>query len=227
MCSHKTITAHALAYQFPSEYPRDMDTSTPALEELFLEAQAPPRVTDPTRGAAGRAAHIANALYEPPKYDPSHAIKKVRYSHDAMIDMIIEQPAVSQNSLAAVFGYTPSWVSQVMSSDAFRARLEARKDELVDPQLRLTLNEKFNALVTRSLDIIQSKMVHDSCDPEIAFRAMELGAKALGLGGNRTQVINIPSPDRLDRLAERLKGLMQPQQGNVYDVQAIEVSPAA
>ena len=57
--------------------------------------------------------------------------------------------------MAKAFGFTPAWVSIVVNSDAFQTRLAARKDELVDPTLRLTLNERFNALVVRSLDPAQ------------------------------------------------------------------------
>lgn len=189
----------------------------PSLDELFDQS-----LPATSRGAAGRAAHLAHAAYEPPKYEPGHAIKHLRYSHDAMIDLLIERPMISQNELAAIFGYTPGWTSQVMSSDAFKAKLEMRRDELVDPTLRMTLNEKFAAMVNRSIDVVQNKLADDHPDPEIALRAIELGAKAMGMGGNRAPTVVINDPDRLTKLADRLKGLMQPPQG-VYDVQAIEV----
>ena len=64
---------------------------------------------------------------------------KIRYSHDGMIDMIVAEPWISQNELALRFGYTASWVSTIMTSDAFKAKLELRKDEIVDPVLRMGL----------------------------------------------------------------------------------------
>jgi hypothetical protein len=38
-------------------------------------------------------------------------IQKVRYTHDAMIDLIIADPSIHQNHLAKIFGYTASFVS--------------------------------------------------------------------------------------------------------------------
>lgn len=178
------------------------------------------------RGAAGRAVHQAQARHEPVVYEPGHAIKKIRYSHDAMIDEMITNPSVSQNTLAALFGYTPGWVSQVMSSDAFANRLEQRKDELVDPQIRLTLNEKMKAMVSRSLDILQKRLENDNVDPEIAFRAAELGAKSLGLGAKAGPSF-VVIPDRHVRMAERITAMMQPQSNQgVLDVQTIEIADA-
>ena len=69
------------------------------------------------------------------------AIQRVKYTHDALIDMIIANPAVSQGQLATAFGYTQGWLSRVMNSDAFQARLAARKMEVVDPQLVLSIDE--------------------------------------------------------------------------------------
>ncbi len=141
---------------------------------------------------------------------PGQAIKHLRYTHDAVIDAIIENPSISQNNLAAIFGYTPGWISQVMSSDAFKNKLELRKEELVDPQIRLSLQERFNALVGRSLDVLQEKLMMPNPDPELALRAAALGAKALGLGAAQQQTIVVNQPsDRLERLADRLTGLLK------------------
>lgn len=200
-----------------------------ALEEIFSQTQARPGApTFGSRGAAGRAVHQANAAHNPVKYEPGKAIDKISYTHDAMIDAIIEQPRISEASLAAVFGYTPGWISQIISSDAFKARLEQRKDELVDPRLRMTLNEKFQALVNKSLDVLSEKLAMPSVDPELALQAAALGAKALGLGGNRAPVILQPSSDRLTLLAQRLEGLMPAAPyGEVLDVQAKQIRASA
>ncbi len=165
-------------------------------------------------------------------YQEGKAIAKVRYSHDAMIDMIVANPWVSQNHLAQVFGYTPAWVSLVMSSDAFKERLAARKAELVDPALVASIEERFRAMVTRSLEVLQEKLsAPASVVPDnLALRAVELGAKALGLGGNAPPPpVQVPS-DHLDKLAQRLVALQQRSvpSGVVYEVQVedAQVVPA-
>lgn len=157
------------------------------------------------------------------RYQEGRAIEKVRYSHDAMIDMIVANPWVSQNKLAEVFGYTPAWVSLVMSSNAFKERLAARKAELVDPTIVSSVEERFQAMVTRSLEVLQEKLSAPASvvPDQLALRAVELGAKALGLGGNAPPPpVQVPS-DHLDRLAQRLVALQQQTvpQGVVYEVQ--------
>lgn len=159
-------------------------------------------------------------------YQQGKAIQKVRYSHDGMIDLIVQDPSISQNKLAEVFGYTPAWVSLVMSSDAFKERLAARKEELIDPAIRASLDERFRAVVTRSLEVLQEKLAAPaSVVPDaLALRAAELGAKALGLGGNAPPQAPAVPTDHLDKLAQRLVNLqsrIQKPEGAVIDGEII------
>jgi hypothetical protein len=79
-------------------------------------------------------------------------IQKLNYSHEAMIDLIIANPKISQNAIAQRFGYTASWICQIMSSDVFQTKLEKRRAELVDPVVMASVRENFEALVMRSQD---------------------------------------------------------------------------
>jgi len=135
---------------------------------------------------------------------------KVRYTHDAMIDMIIANPGVSQNRLAIEFGYTPAWVSTIMSSDAFKARLANRREEIVDPALLMTVEEKFKAVTERSLAVLAEKLAQpvSQIPDNLALRAAELGAKAIGVGGHAPPPA-VPA-DYLATLAERLVQLRSP-----------------
>jgi len=187
-------------------------------------------IRQPDDSAEEVAAHVATrpAAY---KYQEGKAIAKVRYSHDGMIDLIVEDPSISQNRIAEIFGYTPAWVSLVMSSDAFKERLAARKAELVDPAIRATLEERFRSVVTRSLEVLADKLsAPSSVVPDaLALRAAELGAKALGLGGNAPPPPVAVPTDHLDKLASRLLALQSRTriQGDVTDGQIIEAQPVA
>lgn len=134
--------------------------------------------------------------------------KRVRYTHDAMIDVIIQNPAIAQGELAIWFGYTESWVSLIMSSDAFRARLEARREELVDPSIRLTIEERFRALATKSLEVLQKKLDNPNVSDQLALQAAALAAKSLGLGLPKNVAPPAPEPDRLERIGGRLLALL-------------------
>lgn len=156
-------------------------------------------------------------------YQEGKAVIKLRYTHDAMVDAIIANPAVSQNKLAQTFGYTPGWVSLVMSSDAFRERLHARKAELSDPTILATIEERFRALTTRSLEILSEKLAAPASvvDERLALRCAELGAKVLA-----PAAAPAPSaaPDHLGTLAARLM-MLQPRtiDAEVVEVPAVEI----
>lgn len=120
--------------------------------------------------------------------DGALAIQKVRYSHDAMIDLILANPAISQNQLAAHFGYTPGWVSQVMASDAWKARLEARRAEIVDPTLVAAVEERFEGLVRESQRIVMEKLQANPTG-DFALKVLEVSGKALGYGAGAKQQI--------------------------------------
>ena len=116
------------------------------------------------------------------------AIAKVSYSHDAMIDEIVANPQISQNELAQKFGYTAGWVSQVVNSDAFRERLAQRREDVVDPVLRMSLEERIRGAVDKSIQVILDKL-ENTPNINAAIRVLEHGSRALGYGA-RT---NVPS----------------------------------
>lgn len=115
------------------------------------------------------------------------AIEKVSYTHDAMIDLIIANPAISQAKLAAHFSYTQGWVSQIMSSDAFKVRLAARKGDLVDPTVVATVQERLEGLARQSLQVLQANL-DASPKADVALKALEISTRALGYGARDTNV---------------------------------------
>lgn len=112
------------------------------------------------------------------------AIAKVGYSHLGMIDMILANPGISQNRLADHFSVTPSWISQIISSDAFQIALANRRKEIVDPLLIATVEENFQALVSRSQDILMQKLNRspDQIPDQLALRTLEIAGRAAGYG---------------------------------------------
>lgn len=113
--------------------------------------------------------------------------KQVSYTHDAMIDLIIAHPMISQDEIARYFGYSVPWVSVIFNSDAFLARMAARKEELVDPTLVASLDERFRQMATVSMEIVLTKL-QTTKDSKLAMAALELSAKALGMGARQSNV---------------------------------------
>lgn len=119
----------------------------------------------------------------------ANAITRVSYSHDGMMDLILGNPQISQGAIAAHFGYTQAWVSRIMNSDAFQARLAERKGELIDPTIVASLDEKLRALASKSLDVVLEKLTVTG-NPDTALKALEVTTKALGYGA-RQQNLNV------------------------------------
>lgn len=115
------------------------------------------------------------------------AIARVKYTHDALIDAMIANPAAKQGQLAKLFGYTESWISRIVNSDAFQARLAARKADIVDPVLTMTIDEKLKGLASQSLDILAEKL-ELTRSPDLAYKAAELSLKAAGYGARQQNV---------------------------------------
>lgn len=158
---------------------------------------------------------------------PKPAVQKVSYTHDAMIDMIVANPGISQRELAEKFGYTAPWVCQVIASDSFQARMAARKEELVDPVIRATLEEKMKALVARSIDILMEKLDKPShtIQDGVVLKALELGAKGLGMGVKAPVVVAPASQDRLEQLGDNLVKLFRQKRGELYEGEAKDITP--
>lgn len=127
-------------------------------------------------------------------------IIKVGYTHDAMIDCIIANPSVTGMQLAATFGFTPAWISQVVSSDAFKARLAERKGDLVDPGIAATVEQRMEGILRQSMDVVAQKMIAGT-DGDFAMKGVEVMSKALGFGArdrqaavNASFVVVMPQP---------------------------------
>jgi hypothetical protein len=169
-----------------------------------------PAMVEPTAGATYTHAPTMGVL------------DKVNYSHKDMIDFIIANPRVTQNQLAARYGYTVSWVSNVMASDAWKSAMAARRSELVDPVLTATITERFEGITRLSLERLQQKLEAPQVSDQIVLKAVELGAKALGVGGNAPPPPPPPS-DHLAQLAQRLIALQsQVRQGVLPHAEVIE-----
>jgi len=126
-------------------------------------------------------------------HSAANTLGRVRYSHDAMIDIIIAKPSVSGIMLAKHFGYSQGWVSRILCSDAFQARLAERRSEIVDPTLVATFEERLKTMALQSMEIISEKLekrdgITGLGDVTTAFKALELGTKCLGYGARQTNV---------------------------------------
>lgn len=138
-----------------------------------------------------------------------HALKSLSYSHEAMINVLVENPWIQQNQLAVLFGRTPAWISTILQTDAFKAQLAKRQEEIIDPEMRASAKERFEAILHQSMRVLQEKLSKPAGEvpDNLALRAIELGAKGLGMGGFAATVQQppqAPAANHLETLASRL-----------------------
>jgi hypothetical protein len=134
--------------------------------------------------------------------ETKNGIAKVRYSHDAMIDVLLVNPTIKQNDLALIFDRTPTWISLVINSDAFQARLDERQREVIDPIIRNEVELRLKAAANASLDRILDKLTGPlPVTDDFLIQSAKLATGALGYGarqapGSGPQVnvqINLPN----------------------------------
>lgn len=116
---------------------------------------------------------------------------KVSYTHDAMIDMILAEPLITQMELASRFGYTQPWVCRIIGSDSFQQALAARRSEIVNPVIVASLEERLKGLAIQATDVLANNL-DATKNPDTALRALEISTKALGFGARA----NAPPPQQ-------------------------------
>lgn len=194
----------------------------PAIANLSPASQSPSKAYT----TAQRAAGVPRPTCETWPSGSRRGVAEVGYSHEAMIDLILGNPGVSQNSLAAHFGYTASWVSQIISSDAFQSRLAERTKEMVDPVLLQSVEARFKALVMRSQEILMEKLNRptEEIPDNLAIRALELSARAAGYGA-RAEAPPGPAVNinlHLESMGENLTKLLRKKKSEALDMEPVD-----
>lgn len=123
-----------------------------------------------------------------------HQLPKLDYSHQALADVILTNPQITRRELAVMFDRSITWMHYVMHSTAFQIYLEERKKELIDPVIRMTLEERLNSLAVASADILMAKLTsvpEQLADEKLAIRTLEISSKSLGYGARDRGAVNV------------------------------------
>jgi hypothetical protein len=132
----------------------------------------------------------------------TYEVQKVSITHDAIIDFVITKPQSTYREIANAFGYSPEGIGVICRSDSFKARLEVRKDALVDPIIRQNVEERLTGLAHASIDILQRKLAV-SDDPGLALKTLDIatkvaaaqyGARNMAGPAQTTFVVHMPGP---------------------------------
>ena len=108
-------------------------------------------------------------------------IEKVSHIHEMIINEMIANPLVTQAELCAQFGYRPSWMSRIIRSDAFQARLAERRQAVMDPIIRQRLNDKLQSVALQSISTIQRQLDSPDASADMALSSLQMVQRALGV----------------------------------------------
>lgn len=192
------------------------------IQAMIDEAPASRKtLTIPKEGAKPPVA--AEAVHAP-DYDRQD---RVQYSHDGMIQLMIDNPGWGHAKLAKHFGHTPGWFANVLAGDEFQMRLDLRRHEVLDPTLTATMEERFRGLTLQALTVMQKLLDNPKVQDATVLKAAEIGIKALGLGMKKDEEEKPKEVHSLDTLADRLVGLMKgkaPGQGLIGQREVLDLN---
>jgi hypothetical protein len=164
---------------------------------------------------------------EDPDFQPPEKgrfqLKSLSHTHDMVINWMLLNPDRSLRECADYFGYSQPWLSTLIHTDLFQARLKERQ-AVVFAQIAQTVPEKLTALsdiateklteaITKSED---SKFILDAFD-KVMHRAGYAPASQKNPAGPGVQVTNVFTVDK--------ETLAQARQGMFALGQTVDVTP--
>lgn len=119
--------------------------------------------------------------------------------HEAVIDMMIADPTLTQKDIAARLNKTEGWLSIVRNSDGFKKLYAERKAEIVDPLLIASTEDRLTAVVDRASEEFLRRVDLGQVANKDLVAAMRAGTAALGMGGSSSPTMQqnlyvIPAP---------------------------------
>lgn len=104
--------------------------------------------------------------------------------YDSMVDFYVSNPFATLADVSRYIGHSVTWVSRIVNTDAFRAKLAAKKVESIDPMIRANLNEKLILVAQEAAKQVLEKLEKGD-NPDFALQALQATAKVLALGGKK------------------------------------------
>lgn len=164
------------------------DTQTPALAEPSAEV-----IVVPNPEASPEAVALAT-----PASKRTAGMRSI--THDAIIDFVLTNPRASRKQIAEAFGYkSEQSITILINSDSFQARLQARREDLIDPLILGNVQDRLKGLADRSIEILEKKL-EASADGNFALKVLEVTQRSQDYGAKnantqQTQfVVNLPGP---------------------------------
>lgn len=189
--------------------------------EAALERQEEIELGEPPKERDKRVGSTWDRGRKPRPTDSTGPIAQLSSIHEALIDYMVINPHHGLRELAARFGYSATWISQITNSDLFKARLRERRDAHFS-RLSATLSEKIQAAADIGIERLGA-MLEASGDPRFVKDATDNLLNRLGYGVQRAGVqVNAPGATiavtSID--LEQARALMNRRETNVIPIEA-------
>lgn len=99
-------------------------------------------------------------------------IQRVAYTHEALINWMVENPERPLGDAAAYFGYTQGWLSCIIHSDVFQAKL-ARRQEAVFAQIAQDIPSRLRGAADLALNGLTEKLEGGGQDAKFLLDATD------------------------------------------------------
>jgi len=114
----------------------------------------------------------------------SDKIVSISHTHEAIMSYMIAFPHHGLREIGDYFGYSPSWISQLINSDLFKSKLRERQDAHYS-KLSTTLVEKLEAAANVGVEKL-TDMMEKSQDPKFIKESTSDILSRLGFGAPKS-----------------------------------------
>ena len=163
----------------------------------------------------GRTTAIIAAPPAPLEPSPQTLIplsERPRIDFAELVQWILAHPGATHAEISTAYGRPAGWFSTVLVLPEFQAALEPFRGQVTDPAIVSTIQERLQALMLRSVDVLHTKLSNPNASDAIAIEAGKLASRALGLG-NPGREAPPAEKTNLESLADRLTALIVNRKG--------------
>src|SRR5882672_1671819 len=118
----------------------------------------------------------------------------VRAWHEELLEFLLVNPRASLTEISLYFNATPSWISIVKNSDAFRELWAKRRGEHFN-RVSINVSDRITALAEVTVDALTVKMENaiasDTATIDQLKEVGDMALKALGFGAKHSSSISI------------------------------------
>ncbi len=122
----------------------------------------------------------------------SNAIARLSHRHDQIINWLLLNPHRPLRDCAAHFNYTQAWLSSLIHSDIFQAKLKERQGE-VFVAVANDIPAKLRGLADIAIEKV-TRMVEESEDPDLALDVFDKTLHRLGYAPQKAAAPAGPAP---------------------------------